>query len=262
MTIVEKFAELRREGRCGLIPYLTVGYPTVEETVDLVGALIRGGADIVELGIPFSDPLADGATIQRASQRALDNGVTPRVCLNAAAAIHASSPDVPLIFMGYFNPILQYGLDAFCRDSAKAGICGLIVPDLPPEESDELREIGARHRIDLISLLAPTSTDERIASACRSASGFIYCVSLTGVTGARGALSGDLPEFLHRVRNCTDQPLAVGFGVSNRDHVGQIAKLADAAIVGSAVIDAIDRAAPEKRAVELAEFIRSLMAVN
>jgi tryptophan synthase alpha chain len=248
------FARLKGEGRTGFIAFLTVGYPDVESTVELVPALIEGGADMIELGIPFSDPLAEGPTIQRSSYRALQNGVTPRMCLEVAEKLREGGVEAPLVFMGYFNPLLAYGIEAFTRDAASAGADGLIVVDLPPEESGPLREACMANGIRLIYLLAPTSTDERIKLAAGLGSGFLYCVSLTGVTGARDELSPDLESFVARVRRHTDLPIAVGFGISQPTHFQAVGRIADAAVIGSAIIDEIDKVGPSQQAARLRAY--------
>jgi tryptophan synthase alpha chain len=248
------FARLKAEGRTGFIAFLTVGYPDVESTLRLVPALIEGGADMVELGIPFSDPLAEGPTIQRSSHRALQNGVTPGICLDVAAKLRAAGVEAPFVPMGYYNPILAYGLDSFVRDAASAGVDGLIVVDLPPEESVPVREACVANGIRLIYLLAPTSTDERIKLAAGLGSGFLYCVSLTGVTGARDELSPDLDTFVRRVRKHTNLPIAVGFGISQRKHFQAVGRIADAAVIGSAIIDEADRVGPSEQAARLREY--------
>ena len=248
------FARLKAEGRTGFIAFLTVGYPDVESALRLVPALIEGGADIVELGIPFSDPLAEGPTIQRSSYRALQQGVTPKVCLEVAAKLRAGGLDAPLVFMGYFNPLLAYGIESFTRDAASAGADGLIVVDLPPEESGSLRDACLANGLRLIYLLAPTSTDERIKRAAGMGSGFLYCVSLTGVTGARDELAPDLETFVRRVQKHTDLPIAVGFGISQRKHFEAVGRIADAAVIGSAIIDEADRVGPSEQAARLREY--------
>ncbi|HEY8489512.1 MAG TPA: tryptophan synthase subunit alpha [Dehalococcoidia bacterium] len=240
----ETFRALREAGRTGLVAYLTAGYPSVEETLRLVPALVEGGADVVELGVPFSDPLADGATIQRANFRALQQGVTPGTCLELVAELRRRGLTAPLLLMGYYNPVVAWGEGAFVEAAARAGADGLILVDLPPEEADGLRAACRAAGLDLVFLLAPTSTDERIARVAAQASGFIYCVSVTGVTGARSQLPPGLAEFVGRVRRRTDLPLAVGFGISTREHVEAVGRLADAAIIGSAIIDVVDRAGP------------------
>jgi tryptophan synthase alpha chain len=257
--IGESMAGLRAEGRLGLIAYLTVGYPDVESTLRLVPALAAGGADMVELGVPFSDPLADGATIQRASHHALGQGVTVAVCLDVVRRLRQEGLAIPLLLMGYYNPILAYGIEEFARDASDAGVDGLIVVDLPPEEATAVQTACAGRGLDLVYLLAPTSSDERIALVAAQASGFVYCVSLAGVTGARRDLSPRLAEFLARVRRHTSLPLAVGFGISRAEHVQAVARLgADAAVIGSAIIDLIDRAAPGEQAEEVREYIEAL----
>ncbi len=253
--IAETFAALRARGELGIIPYLTVGYPERDSTLELVPALVRGGACVVELGIPFSDPLADGVTIQRASQVALENGVTVRSCLETAAQLRERGVDVPFVFMGYFNPLLQYGLERFVRACVEVGVDGVIVPDLPPIESDELHRLCRAAQRDLIFMVAPTSTDRHLREVAARASGFLYCVSLTGVTGARDRLPDDLPAFLSRVRAVTDLPLALGFGISRPEHVAQARGLVDAVVVGSALLDRIAAATPEGRTAAAEEFI-------
>jgi len=256
--IAATFARLREAGETGVCPYVTVGYPELD-TVGRVGpALVAGGAAMIELGIPFSDPLADGATVQHSSHVALTNGVTVATCLDAARDLRHKGVDVPLIFMGYFNPLLSYGLERFAAACAEAGADGVIVPDLPPDESGDLREALQRHGLDLIFMLAPTSTDAQIAAVARQASGFIYCVSLTGVTGARDRLSQQLPGFISRVRQHTDLPLVVGFGISTPEHVAEAGKLAEAVAVGSAVIKRLGETPRERQPDEMEAFIRYL----
>ena len=224
-----------------LIAYLTVGYPTAEATLEIAQALVNGGCDIIELGIPFSDPLADGATIQRASQRALESGITPHKCLEVAAELR-KRVDIPLLFMGYYNPILHYGLDKFCAASRKAGIDGFIVPDLPPDEGGEAEIVMKKHGLDLIYLVAPTSdTDKRLRFVAGRANGFIYVVSLKGVTGARSTMSTDIEDFVSRVRKVTDKPLCVGFGISTPEQAQRVARLADGVIIGSRILDIIEK---------------------
>jgi tryptophan synthase alpha chain len=239
--IGDAFASLPARRRTRLIAFLTVGYPSVDDTLRLVPALIEGGADLIELGVPFSDPLAEGPTIQRSSHHALQEGVTPRVCLDVVAALRRRGVETPLILMGYYNPLLAYGLQEFCRDAAAAGADGLIAVDLPPEESHPLRDACRAHSLDLIYLLAPTSSDERIEQVARLASGFVYCVSVTGVTGARDELPAGLSAFLARVRARIPLPIAVGFGISKPKHFRAVGRIAEAAVIGSAIIDEIDR---------------------
>lgn len=239
------------------MPYLAMGYPTIQTTLDLGPALVAAGADIFELGVPYSDPLADGATVQRATQTALKNGVTPRLCLDLAAKLRATV-EIPLVLMSYYNPISRSGGAAYIEAAASAGIDGLIVPDLPPEEADEFGAAAAANAVDLIFLVAPTSTDARLELVGRVSRGFVYCVALSGVTGARSTLSADLPSYLARVRQHTDLPLAIGFGISRPDHVKRVVPLVEGAIVGAALIDRIDSLAPEDRVSGAAAFVAEL----
>ena len=222
-----------------LIAYITVGYPDIEATQKIATILSDSGCDIIELGIPFSDPLADGTTIQKASYQALQQGTTPESCLEVAHKLHQKIV-TPLVFMTYYNPVFNFGLEAFCQSCAEAGISGLIIPDLPPEEGGELEAITRKHSLDLIYLLAPTSTEERIAMVAERSRGFIYLVSLTGVTGTRQTLPPELESFVKRVRQKAKQPLCVGFGVSNPEQASRIARIADGVIVGSRLIQLIE----------------------
>jgi len=222
-----------------LIAYVTVGYPSISATMKVVPLLASSGCDIVELGIPFSDPLADGATIQKASFSAIENGVTPQLCLEVAEQL-SQKVSIPLVFMTYFNPILSYGQDKFLKACASSGISGLIIPDLPPEEGLEMETIIQKQNLDLIYLLAPTSTQERIRLVAERSRGFIYLVSVTGVTGARQELPADLEAFLTRVRMVAHQSLCVGFGVSTIDQARRVAQTADGVIVGSRLIQLME----------------------
>ncbi len=244
-----------RPGHKALIGYMTVGYPRIEDTVPIVTALAEAGCDIVELGIPFSDPLADGATIQAASQQALKNGVTTTTCLETAARLR-QAVKVPLLFMSYFNPMLRFGLQDFCRKSEEAGIDGFIVPDLPPEAGVELERPAAKHGLDVVYLLAPTSTQERIDLVASRSKGFIYLVSLTGVTGARQALPTEVEQFVARVRRSARQPLCVGFGISTPEQAGRIAAIADGVIVGSRLIELVSK--DNNSFSQTRDFVRSL----
>jgi len=252
------FENLHRVGRTALMPYLTLGYPRRESALTLVPALVEAGADLVELGVPFSDPLADGATIQAAAQQALANGMTLSLCLEQAAALRARGVAVPFVLMGYYNPIFQLGLERFAHRAAAAGVDGVIVPDLPPEESDGLHSALRTQGIDLIFLLSPTSDNGRVQLVADRTSGFLYLVSLTGVTGARDHLPPDLESFVARVRTMTGLPLAVGFGISTPEQAAQVARIADGVIVGSALIKAIGARADGVSAASA--FIASLRA--
>ena len=222
-----------------LIAYVTVGYPGIEATLKLVPLLAECGCDIVELGIPFSDPMADGTTIQHASFKALENGVTTNLCLDVAKKL-SKKTSIPLVFMTYFNPIHKYGLVKFCLGCAAAGVDGLIVPDLLPEEGDELGNFAARSGVDLIYLLAPTSKSERIELVASKSRGFIYLVSIAGVTGARNELPVDLGKFISQVKQITKQPVCVGFGISTPKQGAQVAKTADGVIIGSKLIQLLE----------------------
>ena len=256
--IAETFARLKAAGRTALMPYLMVGFPERDSALELAPALEAAGADLFELGVPFSDPLADGATIQRASERALANGVRLSFCLETVAALRARGVAAPLVLMGYFNPFLRYGLERLAADAAGASADGLIIPDLPPEEAGECQAVCRAAGLDLIFFVAPTTPEQRIAQIGRLASGFIYCVSLTGVTGARRDLWSGLPDFLARVRRHTDLPLVVGFGISDAAHVRQVGAYAEGAIVASALINAIEPLPPDQRAAGAAAFLRRL----
>ncbi len=236
------------EGKTAFMPYVALGYPTVEDSMAAVQALAEGGADLIELGVPFSDPLADGPTIQMATQQALENGVTVRKCLEMAQKLREAGVTTPFMLMGYMNPFLAYGIDRLGQDAQAAGIDGFIVPDLPPEEALEFDTMCAKYAQALIYFLAPTSTPERIQLAADKARGFLYLVSLTGVTGARDTLSASLPDFLSRVRKVTDKPLAVGFGVGNGEQARDVAQYADGVIIGSAVVKCCGKSTPAVRA--------------
>jgi tryptophan synthase alpha chain len=249
------FERLRSEARLGLLTYLTVGYPELNSTPSLVEAVLRAGADLVELGIPFSDPLAEGKTIQRTTARALRNGVTLDFCLETARSCRAHT-EAPMVFMGYLNPILAHGVDRFAHDAVAAGIDGVIIVDLSLEEAHEIQRTMQAAGLDLILFLAPTSTEQRIETVARLASGFIYCIAVTGVTGSRDKISADVDELLRRVRARTDTPLALGFGISRPEHLQQLEGKVDAAAVGSALLDAIEEGRPEESA---AGFVSGLL---
>lgn len=240
--LAEMFARTRAEGRPAVIPFVPGGWPEPDATLDIVVAAIEGGADAMEIGVPFSDPIGDGVTNQVAYQHALDQGVTLPAVLDAVRAVRAAGVRVPLLLMGYCNPLFAYGVDRFVHDAAEAGVDGLIVVDLPPDEAGVLEPLVRAAGMHMVYLLAPTSDSERIATVARHASGFIYCVSVAGVTGARTQLSDELPAFLERVRQQTDVPLAVGFGISTREHVEAVGELADAAVIGSAFVQAVTSA--------------------
>jgi tryptophan synthase alpha chain len=238
--IGKKFLELERTGAKAFIPFIVAGDPDLETTVQLVPELERAGSDIIELGIPFSDPVADGPTIQRAGSRALRHQYRIGDYLQAVKTIRKSS-GVPLLLFSYFNPVLQYGLDALARDARAAGIDGILVTDMTPEESDQYSASMEANELDCIFLVAPTSSEERIAKITACSRGFVYIVSRTGVTGAQQDLSGSVSRTVVRVRKCTSLPVAVGFGISRPEHVRAIWEIADGAVVGSAIVSEMEK---------------------
>jgi len=239
--IAKRFAALRESGELGIVAYITAGDPSLDATQKFVLALAEAGADVIELGIPFSDPLADGPTIQRASERALKSGTTLAQIIALVGEIRKTS-EVPIVLFSYYNPILQMGLEKFTAAAANAGADGVLITDLTPEESDDYRRILGAHNLDTIYLGAPTSTDDRLAKIAEVSSGFLYLISRTGVTGAKDALPDDLPTLLRRARKVTQLPIAVGFGISLPGHVSVLGGLADAAVVGSALVSEIENA--------------------
>jgi tryptophan synthase alpha chain len=252
--IARAFDRARRQGRAALIAYLTMGYPTLDAALELVPALVRGGADIIELGVPFSDPVADGPTIEAASHAALANGMTPDLCLEQAAALRSQGVDRPLILMGYYNPILAQGIERHAQRCQAAGIDGLIVPDLPPEEAQELRAVCDQRGLALIYLAAPTTDSQRLQRLAQETRGFLYVVSRLGTTGGGMHVDEGLRAQLALAREGS-APVAVGFGVSCPEDIRALAPLADGIIVGSAIV----RRAPEgPSAVEA--FVRELGA--
>ncbi len=237
-------AQLFRPTHTALMPYFTLGYPDYATSLDIIEACARAGADAMELGIPFSDPLADGPTIQHSTHVALEQGMTVARCLQGVRDLRARGVTIPFILMSYLNPLLAYGLPDFVAHAAAAGANGLIIPDLPPDEGEELRTLCQEHGLDLVFLLAPNSPPARIQQVARASSGFIYLVSVTGVTGARDTLPPHLPAFVQRVRAATQKPLAVGFGIATPQQAAAVGQLADGVIVGSALIKAVT-AAPD-----------------
>jgi len=252
------FARARAEQRPALITLVIPGFPAPSETDAVFDAMVEGGADIVEVEIPFSDPLADGATIQRASFAALAAGTTPSDCIDFVRRARSRHPETPIVFMSYLNPVLAHGLDRFAAAAAAAGADAAILTDLPPEEAAAAKAALARHALDLIFLVSPTSSDERIALISSHAAGFVYCVSVAGVTGARRDLPPGVSDLLARVRRCTNLPLAVGFGISRREHVQSLAGLADGVVVGSALMDVISAHAAKERAKAVREYVEVL----
>jgi tryptophan synthase alpha chain len=247
-----------RHGNSGvLIPYLTAGFPDVEGFVDLAVSLLEAGADALEIGIPFSDPLLDGPAIQYAQQMALEAGVTPAMCIQIADQVHARS-DRAILFMGAFNPILAYGVERFCREAAGAGVSGLIVPDLPFEEQGDLTDSASQHELHLIQLVAPTSTPKRLRRVCDAATGFVYCISVAGVTGARDSVRESAHPLVERVRACTDVPVAVGFGIAGPAQAAEVVTFADGVIVGSALINLLRDTPATDRTTAACSFVSDL----
>ena len=258
-AVAARFEQLRADGAAALVPFLVAGDPGPDETVAVMRAIAEAGADVIELGVPFSDPIADGAVNQEAYQRALQAGMTlPRV-LRIVAEFRAAH-DTPVVLMTYYNPVLRYGPERLGADAAAAGVSGVIVTDLPPEEADDWCRAADTAGLDTIFLLAPTSEAKRIRLASARSTGFIYCVSRMGVTGARQSLPPGLSDLVNAIRAETDKPIAVGFGLSTPEHVRAVCEIADGAVVGSALVALIakQRKAPEAAA----EFVRSLKAAT
>ena len=253
-------SKARSEGRTVVGPYLTIGFPDVDTSVDIARAVLESGGDLLEFGVPFSDPLADGPTVQKTSFHALQLGVNLEKCLEAVGRLRAINAEVPIVVLCYYNPILRYGLSEFAVAASLAGLDGLIVPDLPPEEAGPLLAECDDRGVHIIPLLAPTSTDDRIALVCQSARGFIYCVGVTGVTGARAELQEGIADDVKRIRRHTELPVLIGFGVSRPEHVQAIGKFADGAIVGSALLAAIDGAPRGKAVQTAADFVKELVS--
>lgn len=262
--ISRRFAALGESGELGIVAYITAGDPSLEATHKFVLTLAGAGADVIELGVPFSDPLADGPTIQRASERALKSRTTLAHVIELVREIRKSS-EVPLVLFSYYNPVLQMGLEKFAAAAANAGADGVLITDLTPEESDDYRRVLTAHHLDTVFLGAPTSTEERLAKIAAASSGFLYLISRTGVTGAKDALPEDLPALLRRARRVATLPIAVGFGISLPGHVSVLGGLADAAVVGSALVSEIEKAtandsspsAIDRAAAALATRVRS-----
>ncbi len=255
--IDEVYRRTRRSGGLALNIFLTIGYPSLEESRDLARAALAGGADVLELGVPFSDPIAEGPTIQHSSQVALENGVNLRHCLEFAAELRAES-DAGLILMGYANPFLAYGIESLADDARAAGVDGLIVADLPAEESASLARALSSQELALVQFLAPTTDPQRAEQVVANGSGFIYVVSLAGVTGARQNMDVGLATLLRRTRSLTDRPLAVGFGISSPGHVRELRGLADGVIVGSAFVNIAGQGDRVRRLAHAQEFVAVL----
>jgi tryptophan synthase alpha chain len=260
--IAEVFAGLTREGKKGLIPFLTAGDPNLDVTTELMVELAHAGAAIIELGVPFSDPMADGPVIQRASERALRHGFGLEAVLETAAKAR-KRVETPIVLFSYYNPLLQFGLEKLVREAKEAGIDGVLVTDLTPEEAGPFSALLRANDLDMIFLVAPTSTDDRLRMIAEGARGFIYAVSRTGVTGQRDELSAVAKKLVQRVRQFSNLPVAVGFGISTREQVAETLTYADAAVVGSAIVAEIERCTGSKDIVnKVGEFVRGLVPDN
>ena len=249
--ISQVFKKLKQTGRKALIPYIMAGDPSLDTTGRLVAELQGAGADIIELGVPFSDPLADGSTIQKAHERALQKGVTLRKVIALVREIRQTS-QVPLILMTYFNPVFKFGIDAFVKEAVSAGVDGVIIPDLIPDEAHDFITVARKQKLDTIFLLAPTSTLERIKRIVKASTGFIYFVSITGITGAKLSIGDPMKDTLELIKNNTNKPVAVGFGISTPEEAAEISKIADGVIVGSAIVKLI------AEGKDIKEFAQSL----
>jgi tryptophan synthase alpha chain len=257
--ISSRFEQLQREGRKALIAFITAGDPDLAFTERLVPEMAAAGADIIELGIPFSDPMADGPTIQLSSERALAGGANLKSILATVKKIRLSC-DVPILLMGYYNPVLAFGLESFCAEAAESGVDGILLVDLPPEEAGELVFFTKKQGIDFIPLLTPTSDSSRINKIKKSGSGFIYYVSVAGVTGARASVASDIGLMVEKIRSEAALPVAVGFGISTPEQAGSVAKLADGVVVGSALVRLFEQFTGDKLVQQVTDAVRSLKA--
>jgi tryptophan synthase alpha chain len=256
LHIQETFQQVQAANRPALMPYFTLGFPTPEISLDVIAAIAASGADLIELGLPFSDPLADGPTIQHSTQVALEQGVTSARCLEMVAELRARGVSQPLVLMGYINPLLAFGLERFVEAARAAGADGFIVPDLPPEEAQSLQSASVLHDLAVVFLAAPNATSERLQLVADQSQGFLYLVSLTGVTGARQQLPENLAAFIQRARQHCRLPLAVGFGISTPEQAGLVGRQADGVIVGSALIRAVAQSADPVQAAR--RFVHAL----
>jgi tryptophan synthase alpha chain len=256
--IEEQFRDLKTKNTKGFIPFVTAGDPTIDESLAIIMKLAELGADVIELGVPFSDPMADGPTIQLSSQRALDNGVSLPVILDLVRKVRRSS-DVPIVLFGYLNPLMRYGIERIAMDASNAGVDGFLIADVIGNEATEIAAVLSKHQLDLISLIAPTTTDGRLKEIARSSSGFLYAVSRAGVTGARTEVTDEAEKLVNRTRKVTDMPIAVGFGVSTKQQIEQVWQYADAAVVGSAIVNEIAKNDGQGVVESVETFVRSLL---
>lgn len=255
------FDRLKQEDRIGCFPYVMVGYPSLEASARLLDVVADAGADGIEFGIPFSDPLADGVTVQRAGAVALENGATVADAIEIVADFRKRH-DIPIVMMSYVNPLLAYGFEKLCADAARVGLDGFIIPDLSIEEAERFQAKCAEAGLSYVYLVAPTTTPERLEMVGKRSSGFVYCVALVGTTGARAALSDELTPFLARARAAIDTPLLVGFGISTPAHVANLVGKSDGAIVASALVDAIEKASPDEVDEVVAAMVKALRAAT
>lgn len=256
--ITEKFAQLKKEDRGGFIPFIVAGDPDLKTTKSIIIEFCRQDAAVIELGVPFSDPVADGVTIQASAERALRNEISVNDILSIVAEVRKDGFETPVILFSYFNPVLQYGLHKFAENAKKSGVDGCLITDLVPEEAEEFRSVLAEKDLSLIMLAAPTSSDERLLKICEKASGFVYAVSRAGVTGARKETSSDAVNLVQRLRKYTELPIALGFGISNSAQVAETWEFADAAVVGSAIVAEMIKNAPNPDEV-LPDFIEQIV---
>ena len=257
--IARRFAQLKEEGRNGFVPFVSAGDPDLETCQSILKVLVDSGADVIELGVPFSDPMADGPTIQASSQRALQNGTRLSSVLDIVRNFRSYS-EIPVVLFSYLNPLLQYGFERIAADASHAGVDGILVTDAIDEEAAEISGRLRSHDLDLISLVAPTTSDVRLEKICANASGFLYAVSRAGVTGAQNAVSSDAETLVKRIRRYTNLPVAVGFGISSRDQIQEVWRYADAAVVGSAIVSEISRpGTPEEVVERVREFVDRLI---
>jgi len=247
-----------RFSKPGLVVYLTAGDPDLPTTREIALAAIDAGADVLELGVPFSDPLADGPVIQRASERAVKNGTTLSDVLSLAAELRSQRPDAGLVIFSYFNPVLRFGLERFCAAAIEAGVDGVLITDMIVEEADEYLELLHRHQLAPVFLAAPTSPDERLQRIAQASQGFVYAISRTGITGTQQTLASDAEQLVKRLRRYTDLPIAVGFGISNAEHFATVGEFADAAVIGSAIVALIEQSTSQEAPNSIARFIKGL----
>ena len=257
--LAETLGAIRKEGRPALMPFMTAGYPTMETCEAIIHQIVDAGADGLEIGIPFSDPIADGPTVQRTSQVALANGTTLQDCIDLVGRLRNDGVDIPIMLMGYFNPVVKYGLERYVEACAHAGVDGFIVPDLPIEESERMLTHCREHGRDLIFMVAPTSTEQRMRLVGERGSGFVYCVSVTGVTGARDSVDTGLSAYLQKLRGYIDLPLIVGFGISTPEHVREVGQHADGTIVASAMLNYLDTLPESEQPKGAGDFVRYLL---